>query len=268
MRNLNQKHRIYQLLAISGVFAFMGTVTPVFAEEEAISTDRPDFVESSNTVGKGRVQIETSVAFERDKLAGVRTTLRSTPTLFRFGVAEKLELRVETDGALSLRENGRTTSGTADTSLGAKWQFVEGDEKAGTPGMAALLHVDLASGSGIFRGDGTRPSLRWVTEWELPGEVGFGIMPGIFRDTGPRGKFTGLIMAATLSKGWTEQFRTFVEIAGRQITSNKNGGSFVTFDAGAAYQLSKDMQVDISFSRGLNERSPDSSVGVGLSIRY
>ncbi|WP_254926575.1 hypothetical protein [Janthinobacterium sp. PC23-8] len=34
---------------------------------DKIATDRPDFVESSNVVGKYRFQIETSVAQERNK---------------------------------------------------------------------------------------------------------------------------------------------------------------------------------------------------------
>jgi len=45
------------------------------AAEEAIATDRPDVVESSDVVGHGRFQIETSVACERDERDGVRTRL-------------------------------------------------------------------------------------------------------------------------------------------------------------------------------------------------
>lgn len=39
-------------------------------QEDTIQTDRPDFVESSNVVGKGRFQIETSIAYERDSNSG------------------------------------------------------------------------------------------------------------------------------------------------------------------------------------------------------
>ena len=64
-------------------------VTPVLAlclvhtvrAEEPISTDRPDFVESSDVVGKGRFQLETGFSSERNKADGVKERLTTTPTL-------------------------------------------------------------------------------------------------------------------------------------------------------------------------------------------
>ena len=79
--------------------------------EYTVIPDRPDFVESSDVVGKGRVQLETSVAWERDRAGAVKTRLASTPTLLRIGTGEDWELRFETDGRLRLRtdEAGVTT---------------------------------------------------------------------------------------------------------------------------------------------------------------
>ena len=47
---------------------------------DSIATDRPDFVESSDVVGKGRVQIETGLAFESNRTPLEKTRTRSTPT--------------------------------------------------------------------------------------------------------------------------------------------------------------------------------------------
>jgi hypothetical protein len=50
-------------------------------EADKIVTDRPDFVESSNVVGKGCFQRETSAERERNKADGLRERGFSTPTL-------------------------------------------------------------------------------------------------------------------------------------------------------------------------------------------
>lgn len=67
---------------------------------DTIATDRRDFVESSDVVGKGRVQVETGFASERNKVDGARSRMAVTPTLLRLGFNDLLEVRVETDGAV------------------------------------------------------------------------------------------------------------------------------------------------------------------------
>src|SRR5688500_18183445 len=73
------------------------------AEEDRIVTYRPDVVESSDVVGKGCFQIETSIDYERDKQTGLKTRTLRTPALFRLGISESLELRAETDGRVRER---------------------------------------------------------------------------------------------------------------------------------------------------------------------
>jgi hypothetical protein len=51
--------------------------------EDDIVTDRPDVSESSEVVGKGLLQVETSVVSLRDDLAGTRLHVLNTPTLLR-----------------------------------------------------------------------------------------------------------------------------------------------------------------------------------------
>ncbi len=53
------------------LIALTSAPIPGAAVSQTIGTDRPDFVESSSTVGKGSVQIAGSVAFdETETLAG------------------------------------------------------------------------------------------------------------------------------------------------------------------------------------------------------
>ena len=235
------------------------------AEEEPMATDRPDVVESSNVVGKGRFQIETSFASESNKADGVKTTTRMTPTLLRYGISENTELRLETDGFL--RESDER--GFADVSLGLKWHTHDGDDAAGKPSVAWLFHADLDSGSSAFRGHGVRPSARMVAEWELPQDWSFGVMPGVLSDTNEAGeRFVAGSLAAVVGKSWTDAFRTFVEVAGHQLTSAKNGGSVITYDVGMAYLITPTMQVDTAVSFGANQYTPDQQWTVGFSVKF
>lgn len=241
---------------------------PALAGEDEIVADRPDFTNSSSIVGKGRVVLETSVAHERDSVNGVKATLSSTPTTLRVGLSENFEIRIDSNGALRFSESGTRISGSADTGIGFKLKLADGDEKSGTPGIAFLARAELASGSQQFRGDGTRPSALLVADWDLPNEVSVGLMTGAYREQGPSGKYTGYVFSATTSKGWTDKFRTFAEIAAQQITAKKNGGNVVTFDVGATYIMTKDVQLDFAYYHGINKEAPDASVTVGVSVRF
>lgn len=246
---------------------------PTWADDESIATDRPDFVESSDVVGKGRIQLEASVAWERDRQGSTRTRLGSTPTLLRVGVAEAWELRLETDGRLRQRttdDSGtRSVRGWSDLSVGVKWHQRDGDEEAGTPGVGWLLHADLDSGSGAFRGQGVRPSLRMAAEWEFAGGWSLGVMPGIYRDRDDSGRhFVGGILAAVVGKSFTDQLRGFVEVSGQQLASAQHGGRVVTLDTGAAWLLTRDLQLDTAVSRGVSAAAPRWSWTVGLSTRF
>jgi hypothetical protein len=258
---------------IAGMVAGLSIFSSASAGEggDVISTDRPDFVESSLTVGRGRFQIETSVAHERDKRAGVKTTTLSTPTLLRFGITQDLELRLETDGYLRAKahEPGLPDSketGYSDLSPGLKWHIADGD--GAKPSMGVLVHGDVDSGSRAFRGEGIRPSVRAVFEWELPMEFSLGVMPGVIYDKTDGHRHGAGIFAVVVGRSWTERFRTFVEVAGQRLASSRNGGNTVSYDVGAAYLITDKIQIDTAFQFGANSNTPDFAWTVGLSMKF
>jgi hypothetical protein len=99
---LRSTHRIHPSLRMPAfALSITALASPAMAAgEEPIVTDRPDFVESSQVVGKGRLQIETSLAAERDRAGGATERTTSTPTLLRIGASDSIELRLETDGRM------------------------------------------------------------------------------------------------------------------------------------------------------------------------
>ena len=260
-----------QLTALRARPAFAGLLLLALAAtchagDDQIATDRPDFVESSDVVGKGRFQVETSFARERAGSGAQRLHTTSTPTMLRAGVSDTLELRLESDGRVHAWAGSDSQRGYADASIGVKWHAA--DAKGNSPSLGILLHADLPSGSRQFRGEGVRPSLRVVGEWELPADMSLGVMPGLSYETADDGRrFTNGILGVVVGKELTPRWRAFVEVAASQIARARNGGSQVTFDTGVAYLVNDNCQLDFAVARGLNKRTPDMSWTVGLSFR-
>ncbi len=239
---------------------------------DAINPDRPDFVDSSEVVGRGVVQVETGLAGERSKDGGVRERSIGTPTLVRVGVGETLEIRLATDGYTSTRTDfpaptpGERQHGMGDSAIGMKWHMA--DAHGAAPSLGIVASADLPSGATALRGHGVRPSLHLAAEWDLPDDVSLGVMPGIgwqSRDDGAR--YLSGVFGVVLDQQWNARWHGFAELSSQQIARGRNGGSQASFDVGAAYLISSDCQVDTAFSRGLNHRTPDVSWTVGLSFR-
>lgn len=229
--------------------------------DDAISPDRPDFTNGPDVVAAGRVQIETSGAWQRDGA----TRLRSTPTLLRLGVGHDLELRLETDGAL--RQRNPDASGRGDLAVGFKWQMQDGDEHQ--PGLGWLLELKTPTGSGAFKGQGLRPGVSFLAQWELPAGWSLGMMAGVVTDRNDADqRYTAAVLSASLGIPLGDKLHGFAEIAGQQLASARNGGKVVAAGTGLAWQLTEDAQLDTAVFRGLNRSTPDWAWTVGLSLRF
>jgi hypothetical protein len=257
-------------IRLAFMLALLAAHGVVMAEpEDSISSDRPDFVDSSDVVGKGVVQLEAGFAQDRNRDAGLRERTSSTPLLLRIGVADDLELRVETDGRMRYRADGTDYArerGYGDSALSVKWHVRDGD--GAIPSVGIIGQLDFATGSQAFRGEGTRPSVRITGEWDLAPGWSLGVMPGVMDDRDERGRhFASGMLGASLDKEWSDRLHSFLELASQRIARAHNGGTTASFDFGATYLLTKNLQIDAALSRGLNHRTPDYSFTFGLSAR-
>lgn len=253
------------------VLAFcLAALNGALAQASSITTDRPDYVESAETVGSGRAQIETSALWERSESDGSAIRRRSTPTLLRLGLGEDWEIRLESEGRI--REQGGSgdanaaSVGWADASFGLKWHML--DAHGLQPSLGWLLHADLASGSHSLRGQGTRPSLRAVMEWELDDRWSFGAMPGLAVERSDGDRHVSGSLGLMLGRQINERWRVLGELAMPRIAASRNGGNEAFMNFAVAWLLGDDTQLDLSVQRGLNERSVGRSGGVGLSMRF
>jgi hypothetical protein len=258
--------------ACAMLLAFACAAAGAQENDGKLVSDRPDLVETSEVVGKGRVQLESGFLVERERSADEHERTYSMPTLLRVGLSDTVELRIESEGRTVQHRRDKasgeraTFAGHADTAIGFNWHLL--DAGGMRPSMSVLVDAELPTGSARLRGEGVRPGLRVVSEWELPGEFELGVMPGLaVENRDESGRYNYGIFGIVLEKGFSERLHGFVEVALPQIARSRHGGTQARFDVGASWFVSDDLQLDTMFSRGLNHRTPYASFTVGLSIR-
>lgn len=241
-------------------------------DDDAINPDRPNVANSSQTVGRGRVQLEIGANWDRQRDDDLHARTLTTPTLLRIGLGESTELRIDTDGR-SIEHDvdpasgmHSTTAGWADTSVGFKWHFADGE--GARPSLGLIGEVALPTGSSALRGKGVRPQVELPAEWDLQHGWSLAVMPGLGSDSDDNGTRYGYgILAASLGKELTERAKGFVEVAAPQIARASHGGNQTQVDAGVSWLVNKDCQLDAMVVHGLNRNTPDLSLAFGVSIR-
>lgn len=140
-------------------------------DEDYGNPDRPGIADGSNVVGKGRFQIETGVQVELRNADGVHDRTMFVPSLFRIGISDRFEARIETNayGWQRTRDplNGTVhTEGGAPISVGMKYHLLEG-EGASQPSLGVIARVFPPSGSGDFKTDHWTGDLRLAADWDF-----------------------------------------------------------------------------------------------------
>jgi hypothetical protein len=236
------------------------------AAEEPLVTDRPDFTESSSSVGIGVVQLESGLTYADFQAGFDVTTLPEI--LARWGVFEKLELRFEFPTYAWESGSGSDASGFLSSGVGLKYQISEGNGSGFLGGMEAALiaSTTIPTGTADFASSDWQPAAVFSASWELSPDLGIGTNIGVARPAGDGTRFTTLWASVALGVGLTDTTSVFVEVFGFNREEDR-GPNTATFQTGLTYLFSPDLQADIRVARRLTDRGPDFLVGVGLSWR-
>jgi len=236
-------------------------------------TDRPGFLFSSATVGRGVFQIELglpSVSLIEEDDFEFRTT--SLTALARYGVSDDLELRlgapVYTEVRVEFDRFDDSESGYGDLEVGLKWHLIDGE--GARPDFALIPSVIVPTGEDGFSVEDPVYQLNAALEWSLAGGWGLMGLGGVLSgEEGDGGRFYQETAALNLwrtlpsSPDWS----VFGELA--FITTDLGDGAESVFlGGGVEYLVSNDLQLDAFFDRGLTDESPDWLFGLGLSARF
>ncbi|MCU6435306.1 transporter [Undibacterium sp. Jales W-56] len=259
--------------ALMLVMSLQLTSTALAQDDEYINPDRPGIADGSKVIGAGRVQIETGVQkeFRRGGLASDQTAF--VPTLFRVGINNRWEVRVESNTYTMQRtadpENGVTRSqGIAPVSIGTKYQFLEAN-KASQPSLGVIVRVFPASGSRDFRSQHATGDVRLAADWDFAEQWSFNPNVGVAAyEDGQNRRFNTELLAVTLSYNPSKALSLFVD-TGMQSREEKNGKSAAVFDAGVAYLPMRDVQLDFSVGgRTHGATPPRVFVSLGVSKMF
>jgi hypothetical protein len=243
-------------------------------EEEPLSTDRPDFTETSSTVGLGRTQVEFGYTFVRDTEGGVRVDTHSYPeTLFRVGMfAEWFEFRIGWNYVTERTVGGgvsETLDGAEDLYLGCKFALFEQD--GWWPELAVVPQMTVPTGAEAFTGDQTLPGLNILYGWDITEFLTFAGSTQVNRNIDDFFAFhEEYAQSLTVGLKFTEQIGMYNEFFGifPQGHADPFAGPQYYYNFGFTYLVNNNVQLDWRVGMGLNDRSEDFFTGPGGAIRF
>lgn len=231
---------------------------------QSIITDRPDQTEASSTVGRGVLQIESGFTYQvntPDILEG-KIEAYSWNTLWRVGLADRLELRVVTQPeygrVVGKGETLSEASGLADLQLGFKVNIVKAGE--GHPEVGFLSHLVVPTGSegltanryGVINKLAVSHSLSntHTLAWNIGyNYLGFGN--------------GNLSYSLSWGIGLSDRLSVYLEPYG--FAENMED-LLLNADAGFTYLLSDNLQFDYSFGVGINQQMNYHSIGASIRL--
>jgi len=235
---------------------------PAAAATSPIVTDRPGFLFSSLDVGRGVFQIELGLpAVTLDEARSA-----SLFALARYGVTDRLELRIDSPVYNQRAGAHSTERGFGDLEVGAKWHLA--DNAGARPSLALIPSVTVPVGETGFSAGRPVYQLNAMAEWTLANGWGIGALAGYLNGPSGGGRYGQETLGAALGRSLpSPRWSAYGEAV--QVITSLSGASDSSFlGGGVKYLISNDSQLDLSFDRGLTSGSPDWLLGLGFSARF
>jgi Putative MetA-pathway of phenol degradation len=237
---------------------------------DLINADRPGIADGSGVLGPGILQLEVGFQREFTKEDQVRTRISFVPTLVRVGLGAGFEARVETNAYDWEKTNdvaGTThDSGWSPISVGAKYRIYDPDESR-WPSLAVIGRVFPTSGSGAFGSHRYAGDLRLAADLDLSSTFSLNPNVGFARYEAEGGSsFAALTLAVTLTFLPSPRVQPFVD-AGFQNPADAGSPASLLIDAGVAYIIAPNLQLDVSLGKGAHGPTPHTFVSFGVSVR-
>jgi hypothetical protein len=228
--------------------------------ESPLSTDRPgEGTDAASVVGVGVGQLEAGVLREWETASDYSLGYYPT-TLLRYGVLERIELRVSSG---LYQDNTRSTIGWSPLDLATKVALTEQSD-GWMPQAALLVGFTLpATGSAEVQSQFTQP--RVVLLLNNPINSWLGITTNLGAHWENDSPETIYRYAVSFDFSLSERVGAFTEFYGDLPEASATGH---LFNAGFIYLVTNDLQLDVASGISLTDNAPDFYVGGGVSWRW
>jgi len=232
---------------------------------------RPGLMERINGIARGRVQLEGGYAFVHDEAAGVRMAQHAVPDLLvRFGLTDRLEIRLGWPGYVATDYDGPGLDGSSDDTLEPNVGLMLDlwPQRGIRPQTAVSAAVPITLEGNPFALDGLQPLAQLLYRWELTDRLALGGTTGMalfdvggddflqFQQTG------SLDYLSTVRLGLFTQWEMLVD------HGSADDGSQHMLGGGFSYLLTERLQVTWQAGLGLNEAAPDFLTDVRFAYRF
>jgi len=227
---------------------------------QKIITDRPDQTESSSTVPKKSLQIESGVLVKFAEEGDISLREIAIPTtLFRYGISKVIEIRVANQ-YINIKEKNSSNeiSGITDLEIGAKIQLFK-KENSNTE-IAFLSHVILPTGTKEVSFEKVGTINKLSISHVLTDNIGLGYNLGYDYFGHQNGFLTySLVLGISVS----ERVGMYLEPYGSIGIFDEH---LSNIDAGITYLVKDNFQLDFSFGTGINYTMNYLSAGFSWNI--
>lgn len=223
---------------------------------QELITDRPDQTESATIVPQYYLQWEAGSQFDDNNLGSEWTLLTN---LFRYGVSDKLELRLVTE-IISAPRRGFDTNklGMADIQFGIKYSLLKGPVEIAYLGHLVAPNGSVHTSSGAW-GTVNRINIAHDISENISSSYNFGYE---LYEAGSNGNF---IYTWAVGFALTEKLGFYMELFGDFLEFETWTSSF---SSGFAYLYKDNLQFDFSIGSGIAERSNYYNLGFSWRIPY
>jgi len=264
--------RACPLLLILAGLTLASFAAPLFAQDDSIDPDRPDFTEGTGIIPLGRVQVETGYTYSRVEDEG---TSALGEILVRVPLSKRVEARIGVGSYDWIHHNGPSSQGYEDPEIGVKVQVAGGadDKPAGLasalahPRVALLFLTTIPVGGHDLTADAWQPTAKLALGWELTKRFSLSSNLNLANLSDGGRRFSQV--AASLSAGYslTDRWDSFFEVFA--FSREAVDGSFTRYaDTGVAYAVNDNLKLDFRVGCGRNDAQPDYFVGTGAAFRW